>query len=96
MIEKKLKNGAVEVDALVTATMVSLYSLWKKKPIVFYELYQKCLNNDHKLFGNAGADLKDLSLVNEDGSVHNSIKNIVLSAVTGDGLSLTMVSPIAD
>jgi hypothetical protein len=94
MIEQELKNGAVEADVLVTATMVSLYQLWKKKPIVMYELHQKCLNNDHKLFGNAGADLRDLNLINDDDSVHGSIKNIVLSAMTGEGLSLTMVSPI--
>jgi hypothetical protein len=94
MIEKELKNGTKEADVLITATMTSLYQLWKKKPIVMYELHQKCLDNNHKLFGNSGADLRALSLVQDDDSVHGSIRNVVLSAMTGEGLSLTLVSPI--
>lgn len=72
MIEKKLKNGTVEADVLITATMTSSYKVWTERPIVLYELHQKCLNKDH-----------------------NSIKNIVLSAMIGEGLNLALTNPIA-
>ena len=95
MIEKNLKNGTVEAEVLITVTMTSLYKVWTEKPIVLYELHQKCLNKDHKLFGMSGETLKDLSLINSDGSIHNSIKNIVLSAMTGECLNLALTNPIA-
>ncbi len=38
---------------------------------------------------------KELALVQPDGRVHESIRNIVLSAFEGEGLEMHMVSPVA-
>jgi hypothetical protein len=94
----QLKNGSEELDTLVTVTMVSLESLLQSAPIVFYELVVLCRDSNHQLFGNAGERLEELGLVTLDGTgqaqVHGSIRNVVLSAVTGDGLEMSLGSPI--
>jgi hypothetical protein len=91
----KLKNGSEEAEPLVRVTMFSLKQLFETKPIVAYELRELCKNSAHKLFGNSGDDLKALSLVQSDGRVHDSIRNIVLSAFDGEGLAMCMISPVA-
>ncbi len=91
----KLRNGSEEAPPLVSVTMVSLERLFQEKPIVAYELRELCKNPAHKLFGKAGDDLKALNLVQPDGRVHDSIRNIVLSAFEGEGLEMHMVSPVA-
>ena len=89
-----LKNETEEAVALVATVMVVLNRLMEAKPIVVYELVQKCRDRAHQFFGNAKEDLLWLSLVQEDGQVHSSIKNVVLSAVCGDGLEMTIGDPV--
>jgi len=89
-----LKNDAEELKSLVIATMMSLEFLMKEQPIVFYELVMKCRDHNHRFFGNTGEDLEKLALVQPGGSVHDSICNIVLSATNGNGLKMTLGSPI--
>ncbi len=93
-----LKNGAEEALPLVNVTMFGLRNLMTEKPIVLYELAQLCRNPKHQPWGQTGEDLLALSLVgkaNDGWQVHDSIRNIVLSAVEGDGLELTLGNPIA-
>ena len=89
-----LKNGAEEAEPLVRVTMMSLQDLMKKDPIGFYELVELCKDRHHKLFGNTGKELVARGLVN-GGTVHDSIRHIVLSAVKGEGLDMTLTNPIA-
>lgn len=91
-----LKNGQEEFKALVVVTMMSLRALLAEQPIAFYELVMKCRNRNHQFFGNAGEKLKGLELVQSDGGVHGSIRNIVLSATSGEGLGLVLHSPIKE
>ena len=87
-----LKNGASEVKGLVTVTMLMLHDLLQDKPIVFYELVMKARDPNHKFFGCSGDNLKAVSLVQGNGQIHDSIRNIVLSAVKGEGLQMTLSS----
>ena len=91
----KLKNGSQEEDALVTATMAALHNLMNTDPCAFIDIATKCKDPDYKYFPPCLKTLQDLSLVQPDGEIHNSIKNIVLSAVVGDGLGIELVTPIA-
>ncbi|MHC4405707.1 MAG: hypothetical protein ACYTG0_39175 [Planctomycetota bacterium] len=91
----KLRTGIVEAKALVTSTMHSLKHLLDTKPIVLYELVMRCRDPKHELFG--GSDLVHLGLLqktNKGHYVHESIRNIVLAAVDGDGLDMALRSPI--
>ena len=95
----RLRNGSAEIGKLVPITMLSLQSLMRDKPMVFYELVEVCKDRHHKPWGNLGHDLAEIGGV-EQGSdgiiVHDSIRNIVLSAVTGEGLEMGLQNPIAD
>lgn len=90
-----LKNGAEEVKSLVVVTMLSLESLIEEQPFAFYDLVMVCRDRDYRPFGSNGDHLKSLALLQDGGHVHDSIRNIVLSAVTGDGLDMQLGSPVA-
>lgn len=85
-----LKNGAEEVKALVMVTMMSLRHL---EPI---ELVQKCKDDTHIFWGDTEEKLKSLALLECSGRPHDSIRNIVLSALAGEGLDMRLVSPIKE
>lgn len=89
-----LKNGAEEDGALVTVVMIGLENLMNSNPIAACELVEMCKNNAHKPFGNAGAVLGELGLL-IDGTVHGSVRNIVLSAFEGEGLNMRLTNPMA-
>ena len=90
----QLKNGSTEAKVMVIATLTSITSLMKDHPMAFYDLVMKCRDSNYKFFGNNLEILVSLSLAKIDESIHNSIKNIVLSAVEGEGLELNIVSPL--
>ena len=94
--EVPLKNGATEKKSFVMSTMISLESLLNTKPGAFYELVMKCRDNNHSFFGNTGEVLQNSRLAQPDGRIHDSIKNIVLSAVQGDSLDMQLSNPISD
>jgi len=73
---------------------MSLKALMASDPIAFFELSELCKDRSHKLFGNTGEKLSKLGLI-QNGTVHGSIRNIVLSAVEGEMLDMQLVSPIA-
>lgn len=75
--------------------MMNLELLMNKNPIAFYELLQKCRNPKHAMFGNSVEIVEKLGLMNS-GLVHGTVKNIVLSAVAGDDLEMTINSPIVE
>lgn len=99
----KLKNGAEEAKPLVVAVLLNLNSLWDNgKGIMVFELAQLCRDPSHIPFGVAKEELKDRGLAKppsspgENWHVDASIKNIVLSAVTGEGLDMSIGNPVAD
>ena len=90
----KLKNGAIEAKGLVNVMMVALRNLLQEDPVTFYELVMKCRDRNHQFWSDCGDKLQDLHLVEQDGRVHRSIRNIVLSAVEGEMLEMTLGSPL--
>lgn len=92
----KLKNGSEEAAPLVKVTMMSVEHLMESHPIALMELVSLCRDRDHELFGNTAVELRSFALVDLDGSIHRSIRNIVLSAVEGEGLEMRLISPLAE
>lgn len=88
-----LRNGRGEFAPLVAGTLIALQALLEQEPVAFYDLVMKCREPAYQFFGNAREKLQQRSLVQPDATVHSSIRNIVLSAVTGDGLDMTLHSP---
>ena len=92
----KLHNGAEEASVLVSVVMMSLNSLWDEGlpgVLAVYDLHQLCQNRNYQAMHIAR--LKELNLVSNDGSIHDSIRNIVMSAIQGEGMEMTLSSPIA-
>lgn len=93
----KLNNGTEEFKELVLITFQALKRLFTEQPIYFYELMQLAKNKDHKIFGNISQDLLDCSLLNgnkDEYYLHDSIKNIVLSSIKGEGFNIQLINPI--
>ena len=88
-----LKNGSQEVRTLVVVVMMSLEELIGKDSITFYELVMFCRDQSHKFFGSTQGTLERLGLL-QNGTVHDSVRNIVLSAVEGDGLEMCLRNPV--
>ena len=89
-----LRNGAEEAKPLVAVTMMSLERLMKEKPLALYDLVMRCRDRSYKFFDDNEEYLKSLNIVDRDGSIHDSIRNIVLSAAKGDGLDMVIRSPV--
>lgn len=92
-----LRNGATEPEPLVHATMLSLRTLFDERPIHFYELAQIARHPQHSVCSpRIDADLRALGLLGSDGGgarMHESIRNIMLSAVDGEGLDMQLRDP---
>lgn len=99
----KLKNGTTEVQPFVVITLGVLKQLFDDKPLAFFDLVSKCRDSSYKWFGDNEQICRDLQLIQPEnpynpdagGSIHESIKNIVLSAAEGEGMDMTLVSPYA-
>jgi len=90
----RLRNGAEEAKPLVAVIIMSLERLMNERPLALYDLVMKCRDRAYELFGTNGDYLKDLNLVDQDGSIHESIRNVVLSATDGEGMDMVLRSPI--
>lgn len=88
-----LKNGAIEEENLVEAAMITLTRLAQSYPLSFSELVTKCRDESHEMPLEVVEELKGLCLVWGNEKIHDPIRNILLSAVEGEGFELT--SPIA-
>lgn len=89
----ELKNGASEAEDVVGVAIMSIERLMRTNPIAFYELVMKCRVPAHQFFGNTRQVLMDFALVSLNGDVHDSLRNVVLSSVSGDGLNMKLGSP---
>ena len=93
-----LKNGSTEAKGLVAAVVVTIERLMKENPIVLYEMAMLCRDPNHVPWGNSGEALREntLAVCDFDGkwTVDPSIRNIVLSAVTGDGMDMVVGNPV--
>lgn len=92
-----LNNGSTEPLVAVTAAFMSLSGLWKEGiggMCAVIDLVDRCKNPQHRLDPQSEAKLKSLRLLESDGRIHGTIKNIALSAAKGDGAHMVLVSPV--
>ncbi len=93
-----LRNGAHEPDVAVWSVLVHLRSFLADEPIAFYELVCSARDRSHKLWGQTGDRLVAaglLEVINPDGTgeMNRTVRAVVESAVTGEGLSMTIGTP---
>lgn len=90
----KLKNGSEQERTQVEAFMDTLRRLFKEEPIAAYDLVLKARNPEHDIFVAAQIKLKEQALLLPNGDVHKTVRNIILSAVTGEGVQMVLRNPI--
>lgn len=95
-----LRNGSKEAKPLVEVGFSALQHLLDpdryvgiKGVLMFSELVEKCRNPRHQIQERFAEELKKLMLLDERGEVHDSLRNIVLCSVEGEGLEMHLVSP---
>lgn len=89
-----LKNGTSEPRPLVATTLLALQSMMHRDPVAFYEAVQIARNPAHTAFGNAGEKIEGYGLL-QGGTMHASVRNIILVSVDGDDFDMKLVRPEA-
>jgi hypothetical protein len=91
----ELRNGKSAPEPAVKTTMINLQLVAGRDWLAFYELVSVCRDPDHSIFGDCGATLERLALLDAGGRPHEIVRDVVLSAVTGEDFGLRIGSPIA-
>jgi len=90
----KLKNGSETGSMVVTLSMVYLRQLFEADIETFNKLLKACADNEDKLSRGLLNKLERYHL-SENGALHESVKDILLSAVTKISDALILLdSPI--
>lgn len=90
-----LKNGAEEFGPLVAGTILTLERLFEDAPIEAYEAVQIARDRTHVPFAATGLVAKNIIEPRDEGFVmHDSTRNVILSAVRGEGFDLVLGDPI--
>jgi hypothetical protein len=95
----RLKNGTLASRYNVKRVMATLGEMQTKMEngaILINDLVMKCRDDEHHYFDGCERMLFELSFVDADGDVVPSVRDIVLSAMKGEGEDLSFISPIAD
>jgi hypothetical protein len=91
--EVTLKNGKSAPDVAVRAIMLNLGKCLEDQPIAFYEMACVCRDREHVPFGNTGEILRSRGLLESSGQPHEVVRDVVLSAVTGEDFDLHLGEP---
>lgn len=95
----KLKNGSKAPEELVEVVTTSIKYLRQSGMnglTTVSDLVRICRRDPkYRKFGKNEDTLKELTLLQDNGQPHESVRNIVVSSFTGDGLNLKFNSPIA-
>ncbi|HUD02610.1 MAG TPA: hypothetical protein VMR46_01130 [Candidatus Paceibacterota bacterium] len=92
-----LKNGSSVPKPAVIAIMMSVNSLWEEGlggMCAVIDLVDRCKNPNHKIADDVMLQLKASRLIEPEGRIHEAVKDVVLSATEGEGVEMTIGSPV--
>ena len=91
-----LRNGSTAPAPIVHTTMMALRGMMSDLLGVtaLYDLHQICLGGNYKPSTRQLEYLKSRALLQPNGRPYDSIRNVVLSAIDGEGLDMTIVNPV--
>jgi len=90
MKDIKLRNGSDENEIIVRTTMMALWQLESEGMsgmLALYGLRELCRDGSAKLYKDTRKKLQDLGLLQQDGQPDDSVRNVVLLAVQGEGVA---------
>ena len=92
----KLKTGVTIPEPTAVAVFGNLKKLFSEDFLAFFELVELCRNDKHEFWDdNVKNTLASLAFIKSNGQIHSDTKAVVLAATEGDGMNLTLVSPVA-
>ena len=91
-----LHTGRQVAKPLIAVVQAHLIDLIERKPlpIVFIDTVMRARDPNHKLMPRVQTDLIELALLEPDGKMPDSICDIVVACVEGDGLGMCMRDPL--
>ena len=92
----RLKNGSKEFDPVVSAALITLHGMAGDLEglLALYDLHAKCKDPAYEFFSPPlKARLVAEGLVEADGRIHDTIRNIVLCSVTFEGGQAVLTDP---
>jgi len=95
-----LKNGSTETRLAVVATYANLRRIIKAenynhtKALALSVLVDHCRDPQCPIEPEQRECLQQLGLLQQDGTVHTTIKNIIVCAVVGEGFELYLQNPM--
>ncbi|MDB5265659.1 MAG: hypothetical protein JWM39_372 [Parcubacteria group bacterium] len=93
----ELKDSSSEPKPIVLAVMMSTQMLWESGITGMchvVELVNRCHDSHCAIDSSSEERLKELELLQKDGSVHSSVRAIMLSAAIGKGVHMKFGSPL--
>lgn len=93
-----LKTGNKASRFLVKEVMAMIKQIQEDTQngaILLNDLVMKCQDEEHRFFDGCQWKLSTLGFLDTDGLVKPSMKEIILSALVGEGNELGFISPIA-
>lgn len=90
-----LRTGVEMPDALVRAVNRALARLKNTNPIALYEAVEMARDPSHVPFGKTGDVLRELYLLEPDGSMHGATRDAIRALTEADGFDVRLVSPYA-
>ncbi|MDQ5852937.1 MAG: hypothetical protein M3380_12900 [Chloroflexota bacterium] len=91
-----LKNGTQVARGVVSPVMRILNDLIQRDRSAFIELVALARDPQHELVGDTAKVVRDTALVDPSGRIHDSYRNIVLSAIEGEGQEMVLISPLRE
>lgn len=86
-----LSNGAIENLGLVRATLLSL-RMMQKDPMTFYDAVTLAREPSYKIFQKPQQTMEEYGFINTAGTMHDSIRNIIVCAVKGEDFDMEILS----
>lgn len=96
---KRKKTSEVSSSTISNgSTMSKLIEIYENSFVAFYDLVMKCRDDSFRFVkapppaGDSAKILKDIGLLEQDGTVNEAVKKLVLSKVKGNGLDLKLAT----
>lgn len=90
-----LANGSsVSKAALVSVTMNLKLFFKRGDAIELYELHEKCLNPEHRMYGQTG-EVAEAHALLSNGQMHADVRNIIMSSLHGSDFTWGLKNPLA-
>lgn len=92
----RLTNGSDAPERRVFEVTTMLHVLSKSQWSSLFELDHKARNPDARIFPATAKSLQDAKLLEQDGTMNDVVRNIILSTVqvVGAGLDFKLVDPV--